>query len=412
MNILIINQPLNNRGDEAAHKALVRSLLDRLPNVNIKVLWVYSIQDSINQFSVKDNRVEYLNLSPGRGFRPCSVDVLKNNRYFLWHLHPTMRKILKIYNGADYVICAPGGICMGGFQSWGHLFYLKLAQYLNKPLIYYGRSFGPFPEITSDNRKFKKMSMDMLHYFSFLSIRDSKTEKLASELNIKNYVSTVDTAFLDNTKVKIPKEILKQINCDNYVVFVPNLLIWHYAYKNRISKDVVIKFYKRIILEIIEQYPNHKIVMLPQTFNYKDKIDNDFNFFMELKDNVNLQQIVVIPDTFSSDVQQSVIAKAACMIGARYHSVVFAINQNIPFVALSYEHKISGLLETLKKQDCMIDIVHALDDEDAIEATLCEFKNKIRLVKSDWNACQTAKSIAGQCMDKLVQYLNTKCTNA
>ena len=152
--------------------------------------------------------------------------------------------------------------------------------------------------------------------------------------------------------------------------------------------------------------------MLPQTFNYKDKIDNDFNFFMELKDNVNLQQIVVIPDTFSSDVQQSVIAKAACMIGARYHSVVFAINQNIPFVALSYEHKISGLLETLKKQDCMIDIVHALDDEDTIEATLCEFKNKIRLVKSDWNACQTAKSIAGQCMDKLVQYLNTKCTNA
>ena len=50
MNILIINQPLNNRGDESAHKALVRSLLDRIPQAKMTVLWVGASQDSIDQF--------------------------------------------------------------------------------------------------------------------------------------------------------------------------------------------------------------------------------------------------------------------------------------------------------------------------------------------------------------------------
>ena len=68
MNILIINQPLNNRGDESAHKALVRSLLDRIPQAKMTVLWVGASQDSIDQFSIEDNRVCYLNLSPDRYF--------------------------------------------------------------------------------------------------------------------------------------------------------------------------------------------------------------------------------------------------------------------------------------------------------------------------------------------------------
>ena len=64
-------------------------------------------------------------------------------------------------------------------------FYLQLAKYAGKPLAYYGRSFGPFPITTKSNRDFKKLSLEMLHYFSFLSIRDSKTEKISSRVGIR-----------------------------------------------------------------------------------------------------------------------------------------------------------------------------------------------------------------------------------
>ena len=40
MNILIVNQPLNNRGDESAHRALVRSIIKYIPNVNVRVLFM------------------------------------------------------------------------------------------------------------------------------------------------------------------------------------------------------------------------------------------------------------------------------------------------------------------------------------------------------------------------------------
>lgn len=54
----------------------------------------------------------------------------------------------ELYKESDVVLCAPGGICMGGFQNWWHLFMLQLAKYIGKPLVYYGRSFGPFPVVT------------------------------------------------------------------------------------------------------------------------------------------------------------------------------------------------------------------------------------------------------------------------
>lgn len=71
-----------------------------------------------------------------------------------------------------------------------------------------------------------------------------------------------------------------------------------------------------------------------------------------IKDN----RIVVIDDIYSSDIQQTIIAYSQLVVGARYHSVVFSLNNAVPFIALSYEHKISGLLETLDKVDCMVDI--------------------------------------------------------
>lgn len=98
-----------------------------------------------------------------------------------------MRQIFQYYRWADNVVSAPGGICMGGFQVWHHLMFLKIAKILNLPLYYYGRSFGPFPTYTRDNRIFKKISLELLHYFKYLSIRDQETEKLARKLNLNLY---------------------------------------------------------------------------------------------------------------------------------------------------------------------------------------------------------------------------------
>ena len=406
MNILLINQPLNNRGDESAHKALVRRLVQSFPEVKISVLFVDGNSDSIRQFSVIHKNVQYINVRPSKGYKWIGLPALHNNLYWLWQIQPTTRKLLKLYKKSDWVINAPGGICMGGFQNWNHLFFLKIAQYLKKPILYYGRSFGPFPVKTKSNRKFKEISISLLNYFSFLSIRDAESEKLAKQLKLE-YIKTVDTAFLDNPHVSIPREIKDIIGNTPFVVFVPNLLIWHYAFKTTVKRERVLKFFEGVYREIIKKYPNHKIVMLPQTFNGGNDISDDIYFFRELKKHLNADNIFVLDDHYSSDVQQSIIGKADLMVGARYHSIVFAINNATPFVALSYEHKIRGLLETLGMTANMIEITpDFLNSDEEIMESYKEISDILYAIKSIDDVSQKAKTIAERSFSELIKILH------
>lgn len=405
MNVLIVNQPLNNRGDESAHKALVRALIKLIPNVKIKVLFVDTWSpEGIRQFKVEDTRVEYVSLHSFRGYCKITQSALMNDRYYLWNFHPTTLEIKRIYEWTNWVICAPGGICMGGFQSWEHLYFLQWAKFCKKPIIYYGRSIGPFPTETYKNVKFKDISFSLMKYFSFMALRDKKSEAIAQEAQIP-FVSTVDTAFLDNPSVDIPYEINYMIDNKEYIVFVPNYLLWHYSYKDKANKKMVLEFYSSMIDIILKTYPMHSIVMLPQTFCFGNYENDDVLFFRDLAKQKNDSRIIVTADCYSSDIQQTIIRKSKVVIGSRYHSIIFAINQNVPFLSLSYEHKMSGLLSTLGDLNSMVDITKVFDSEENYNKVLYEFEHKIKNISLNEQLHTRAKEISTACMSKLVAFL-------
>ena len=398
MKILIVNQPLNNRGDESAHKALIRTMLSEMPTVSIRVLWVGANPDSVGQFAIIDKRVEYVNLKDIRGFHRIAITSLKHPTvYSLNKLHPTFRRLITYYKEADWVVCAPGGICMGGFQNWMHLFFLYLAKKMGKNIAYYGRSIGPFPTITKSNKRFKKISVELLKSFKFLALRDRKSEEIAESMGLK-YQSTVDTAFLDSPHVaSLPEPLLRlTVNCGKYIVFVPNKLIWHYAYRN-ISEETIFSFFQNMLKMLLEKYPVHHVVLLPQRFNNTDGKVADYGFFLELSQRQNDNRIIVVPDRYSSDIQQTIISNASFFFFFRYHSIVFALNNNVPFVALSYEHKMSGLLKALGKEDCMVDITNAFAAESNQENVIKSICSKLPLITKDESVMKSAKDIAMKC---------------
>lgn len=404
MKLLLINQPLGNRGDESAHRALIRAILNRIPDVQIRVLFVdcYSVA-SVDQYDIHDDRVKYVNVHSGRGYGYVGRKSLLKTHFcgFLRELQPTTRQILAHYRWADAVVCAPGGINMGGFQDWAHLFMLELARYAKRPLAYYGRSFGPFPMETPTNRKFYNLSNILLHYFSYLSIRDHKSALLAEEMGL-NYIETVDTAFADEPKVKLPYEIRYALS-KPYAVFVPNELIWHYAYKDKIERQDIIDFYCAVIQRIFKHNPDLHIVMLPQLFA---TWHIDVDFFRDIADAVSDKRVIVMPDCYSSDIQQTIIKDASLLVGARYHSIVFAINQNVPFIALSYEHKIAGLLETLGKKDCSIDISEAILTEEGRKDCLNKIEKLLPQIRKDERAAIKAKKMAQDGFDGFIEFLH------
>lgn len=397
MNLLIVNQPLGNRGDESAHRALVNALNKMLPEAKINIVFLNGDSDSINQFRVNHPNNTYINFQNTLGAWKILRWATMTKMYLLWKLHPTTNKVLGIIKSTDYVICAPGGICMGGFQNWNHISILHMAKYLKKATVYYGRSFGPFPTITLKNRIFKKRSIELLHYFSFLSIRDTKTEILANQLNVK-YTSTIDTAFLDQPQAEIDPYIKEQIG-DSYTVFVPNSLSWHFKYKS-IDEKVIFSFFSNV-LEIIKKHsPNDKIVLLPQTFNSNIGEQELFSKLAQTHNNT-----IALNDNISSDIQQAIISKAHAVIGARYHSIVFAINQSVPFIALCYEHKIAGLLNRLDKNSCMVNIEDIFDNPPKIETCLNSIDNLFKSITKDSIAQNSAKTIANDCFNKLISFL-------
>lgn len=401
--IVIINQPLNNRGDESAHKALVRYLSSRLSDAMIQIPYPANREIEMRPFMVKADNIEYISIPFFKGIIYLQHPLIKYNLLFLAKLHPALRKYCKLFRNSDWVVCAPGGICLGGFQNWGHLFFLLLAKYCNSKIAYYGRSIGPFPTITKKNREFKHYAVDFLSHVEYLSIRDEKSEEMADALGLK-YYSTIDTAFLDYPETDIPKEITKEIGNSSYMVFVPNVLIWHYNYRGRVEKKDILDFYIQLVACIKKNYSDLKIVMLPQTYNPSNG-DGDVEFFKELKNEIGDSNIIIVNEKYSSDIQQCIIRESRFVVGARYHSVVFAINNNVPFIALSYEHKISGLLKRLGKEDRMIDIVNAFDNNVNKAKALTVFNNLLHNLVPDKKAQTEAKQIAKTCVDKLVSLI-------
>lgn len=406
-NILIINQPLGNRGDESAHRALVHALNKSFPATKLTLLWMAYKQEAVEEFEVRHPNNRYVNLILPHNY--MSVLVAKKAMMngvvrMAVNLHPVLRKLKQYYHDADLVLCAPGGICMGGFQDWLHLFYLTMAKIYNKPLAYYSRSFGPFPTETPQNRYFKKKSMEMLRYFSFLSIRDKRTMELADRLKI-TYVSSIDTAFLEQPHVDLPNSL--QSISQPYIVFVPNKLTWHYAYK-QYDQSQIDRFFLMIISRLQTKFPMHKIVMLPQTSTIDQK--GDYYYFLHLRNSCErTQNIEVVPDIFSSDVQQTIIQGASLVIGARYHSIVFAVNNAVPFIALNYEHKIEGLLDTLGLQQYQLNISKIFSSDQRLETALAQFDKLLdSKISYDLLAKQAeAHRIADSCFQSFVRYIDT-----
>lgn len=407
MHLLIIEQPLNNRGDEAAHRGLINSLLNRYSTLEINILFYNREQQDIDYFKVTSERVNYLNIQTKK-HRIFSIQriiklIMMLDMPVLLYFIPFIRKVLSLYKKADYIMCAPGGMNLGGFQDWIHAAFLHLAAKTKKPVIYFARSIGPFTENTYLERTFKKRSLKLLNYFPYISLRDNKSQEIAKQLNVK-FISTVDSAFLSTPNINLPETITLKL-WDNYIVIVPNSLTWHKDFKN-LPYDFVKGFWCKLVDMLLVNYPYSQILMLPQTIGYSKILADGYIYFNEIKDlTIHPERIFVLDEQYGSDIQQAIISKAKFLIGARYHSIIFAINQHIPFVSLSYEHKMTGILNCLSLQQNEILIQNVLNDIYAGNLLLvngCQLIiDKINLNENIKDKAILANSIARQALQKL-----------
>lgn len=425
MRFVLINQPMFNRGDESAHKALVYALLQRFPNCTIEVLFTGRPQEAVNECKVNDTRITYTNLPVTKWYLRSYIRNTKRFLRVFWFFNPVVRNIVRRYRQADWVISSPGDKSLGSRYDWDHLFFVTLAEFVGCKVAYYGRSIGPFPDDSPSHFRFNNLSKKALRRARFISLRDPMSERIADSLGLE-YHSTFDTAFLYTPLTGIPQDVKAEIGDGKYIVLVPNYLIDKAKdFKGPSSPLQVKLFFAELSRRILDQFPDCRLVMLPQLFCGTDYLSTDYSFFKDIQSQVGDSRIVVLPDTLISEYHQAVIAGAECVVGARYHSIVFAINNDVPFVTLNYEDRIMGMLESLGKQDRVVDITLALAPKrgskrlseakigerpsDTLpfeaEVAIARILDKMQHLESDPEAHRKAKSVTAGCFEKLAELI-------
>lgn len=406
MKILVVQQPLRNRGDESAHRGIITQLSSKFPSAEIDILFISANENDINEFKVNSPKIHYININLIRGWNRVLEFAFLLHMPILMYLFPPIWKVVNHLKKADVLICAPGGMDLGGFYSWSHLGILWLATSEKNKSAYFARSIGPFAEDTYIHHTFKYYAKRLLERFDFVSLRDKKSQLIASKLGI-HYIPTADSAFLVTPEAEIPQVFVTNVAKSEYMVLVPNCLIWHPTFRGKYSYSDILQFWIQLTDALLMEYPSMKIVMLPQTTYYDiDKHPDGYQYFSEIRKKcLNKDRIYVLEEKYGSNVQQTIIADAKFLIGARYHSIVFAINQCTPFVSLSYEHKMSGIVEIVGKEELEVDICRFLNGrkiEEVGQLIISEVVNKTHVCNISEDDRNKAKTIALNGFDKLV----------
>jgi len=370
MKLLLINQHTSNRGDESAGKALLKKLINDETISEVNVIYnTYGILDS-EKFNVDTNKKIWHHCT-----RPSTVDKALILLTFVCPLRlplfllnlfgsPSLKREVALMENADCVVCAPGGVNLGPYRDWLYLWRIFVCVKLGKKVGIYSISFGPLP----DNVLFKRASLYVLKNVAFLSLRDRKSQDDASRRGIR-YIPAIDTAFLDNRfEPQLPQDISSQLD-SNYAVFVPNqLYAWHPRYR-QVEPRTLDSLYRSIMDALVQKY--NQVILLPQLFGKQ----NDVDYFESLrKETQRPEKVSVIPDHYDSDIQQLIVKDAAYVVGARYHSIIFAVRNRTPFTALSYEHKIEYTLELLGLKDRSLNLVELLASEYPLRRVLANIE--------------------------------------
>ena len=352
LNILIINAHWDNRGDEAAIRAMIDSFRSDLPINNMKIM-IFS--QNVTQFPYAD--IELVDLYPS-GIIAHLDSILTLITFGKMSFTCSGRKFINAVNEADVIIHAPGGPGIGniygkGLAGYHYLYRLLFSKVIKNKLVFlYAPSIGPFSKNASNIiRKFLLKKIDPI-----ILREDISARYLKEQLGLDSLV-TIDSAFQnDIPNAYIDKyadsisHILNTIENKKVVGITITDLKWHPVYRDytQLSEKIMNSLSETIEFLISRDYT---ILLIPQLFGEQSDVPLLENFRK-----INKEQIFILPEYIDSYAQQVIISKLFCVIGMRYHSNIFSAKGNVPFISIYYEHKMKGFMENIGLAELLINV--------------------------------------------------------
>ncbi|MGA9187347.1 MAG: polysaccharide pyruvyl transferase CsaB [Methanosarcina sp.] len=309
----------NNTGDEAILNATIREIKNNLTNCNIFVI-------SHNAEKTKQMH---------------NVDAIDRMDF---------NAISNVVSISDLVILGGGGLfqdhhkiniadlfSQSGYGIASYAIVPLIAKMHNKPVFYFAQGIGPL--FSKESRSFMYFASELA---DFITVRDLESEVLLKELCVSSekILLTADPAI----KLKsASEESINRIFIEENIPFSDNYICVNI--RSWIDKSIE-DSYKKAIAQALDKFAEQKdIFFLFVPFQISEYGDSDYSISKEIIEMMkNKNKCHILKNVYHPTETAKIISKSCFVIGMRYHSIIFAINSHIPFIAISYDQKVTSLV--------------------------------------------------------------------
>lgn len=390
MKILIRGAGFQNKGAEAMLKATVQLLGMRVPGATF-----YSTVTAQEARYAYISGVSPIFKRPTKyatilSMLPCLLPLYE---YMLSRKKPDFARAVKTHKQAAYEIATTGAVDavvdVSGFlygDTWGPNWckyawpWVEYCAKARKPYVFLSQAWGPF-----ENTEVAYWVAKFCNAAALVTSRDHISSQFLAricDVETCNIQETPDVAFCFQGGNRITAEhTLRGLGLEQdrpLIGLVPNMKV--YERTEGIGADnTYISLLTKLANQCIDRF-DANILLAPNQINVPGNSAPDDRFLCSMVVN-RIQQrarCFVLRDYLSSETIKAVLGQLDLLVSSRFHSLVFALSQGVPVIALGWSHKYQELLREFGLENSVIDheslntdkamtlIQHSIKDRDNI----------------------------------------------
>jgi len=244
-----------------------------------------------------------------------------------------------------------------------YLFLIRLAKIMNNKVIMLSQGIGP---IVNENSK--KAVQSTLSYIDYITVRDKHSKEFLENLG------------MDKNKIFLSTDPVINLRAgENYTAKNSGRKKVCFSLRNWKNADVSKKI-SVLTEKLIES--NIECYFIPFYYN------EDLELIDEVEKNIG-DKAVYYKEKLTTGDAFDIIKGMDVLVGVRLHSLIFAAAANVPFAAVSYDHKVDHFANSVNmKVACSIDnidvdvlyneIIKKINNEDEEKKKLSESVSSLR----------------------------------
>jgi polysaccharide pyruvyl transferase WcaK-like protein len=242
---------------------------------------------------------------------------------------------------------------------------ILISKFYGKPVIMLPNSMGPFK--TRVGRLLSKIALGMC---DFLLIRDPVSYRMVESLNIQtSRVLTYDTSFLFDSGERSSED-----NVSSALLIGISAGVYSFTlHDDEISRSVrsYAEALDRAVVEV-----GATVVFFPHYISGFEYDDLEFSeLIIEKMENKKKAKIVKVRN---AEELKSSLGKMSLVVSSKMHPCTLALSNYVPTVCIAYDHKQTGLFESLGMLECIVPI-RQLSGEELYSKIACVLGNRQRI---------------------------------